>query len=65
MINKLKKFMFRFSFGTKKAFDPYYQRRTSANDDLLNKAMKKTDKQLDKMFKLENPDGSRDKRDKR
>jgi len=56
----LKKLKLRFSFGTKKAFDPYYQKRTSANDDLLKKAMKKTDKQLDEMFKLENPDGSRD-----
>ena len=57
---KIKKFMFKFSFGTKKAFDPYYQKRTSANDDLLKKAMKKTYKQLKEMFKLEDSDGSRD-----
>ena len=51
-MSKWKKIRFKLSFGTKKAFDPYYQRRTSANDDLLNKAMKKTDKQLKKMFGL-------------
>ena len=55
LMDGLRKLKLRFSFklGKGKVFDPYYQKRTSANDDLLKKAMKKTDKQLSEMFKLE------------
>ena len=48
--NRLLQIGFKISFGSKKMFDPYYQERTSANEDLLKKDEEKTKTMLDKMF---------------